>query len=230
MKGKIICIEGSDRVGKHTQSMMLADYIRGYGYDVKTLSFPNYGTEQAKPVESYLAGNFNMLDPMEASMLYAFDRSVTFREMNIRSFLREGGVLILDRYTTSNVVFQIARSINEENKIDVRSNKAFELIYKIEKLEYGFLNLPRPDAVIYLKLDRDIQKQLLKDDETIKGVGSIDIHESNEKLLDRVSVIGVQLASICGWNIVECYDEKNNSMFSKEEILQKIVNELSDDF
>ena len=80
MRGKIICIEGNDRVGKHTQALMLEKYIQNIGYDVQTVSFPNYGTIQAKPAEMYLAGSFPMLGPMEASMLYAFDRSVTFKE------------------------------------------------------------------------------------------------------------------------------------------------------
>lgn len=227
MKGKIICIEGNDRVGKHTQSLLLKEYIQKNGYDVKTLSFPNYGSVQAKPVESYLAGAFPKLGPMEASMLYAFDRSVTFRQMDIRSFLKKGGVLILDRYTTSNIVFQVARSMEDHEEIDVKSDKSFGLIYKIEQLEYNILNLPRPDAVVYLKLSRDIHKRIMEKAEEDKGIKN-DIHESDNKLIDRVYEVGIQLARLCEWNIVDCYDESNNSIFSKEEILQKIVNGLSD--
>lgn len=227
MRGKIICIEGNDRVGKHTQALMLEKYIQNIGYDVQTVSFPNYGTIQAKPAEMYLAGSFPMLGPMEASMLYAFDRSVTFKEKNIYSFLKDGGVLILDRYTTSNIVYQLARSFKDDEIVDVRVDKAFTLIYKIEQLEYNILGLPRPDAVVYLKLDREGQKYLIENDHQDKGLKN-DYHESNEKLLERVSEVGIQLARLCEWNIVNCFDESNHSIFSKEEILEKIVHGLSD--
>lgn len=227
MRGKIITLEGNDRVGKRTQSRLLADYIRNIGYDVKTVSFPNYGTEQSKPVEYYLAGNFPLLGPIEASLLYAFDRSVTFREMNIKGFLKNGGVLILDRYTTSNITFQIARSFRKGEEIDVRNDKSFSLIYRIEQLEYNILELPRPDAVVYLKLDRKAHHKLLDADHEIKGIKN-DIHESDTELLDRVSEVGIQLARLCGWNIVDCYDKEKDSIYSKEEVLEKIVNGLSD--
>lgn len=227
MKGKVICIEGNDRVGKHTQSLLLTEYIRKNGYNVKTISFPNYGTPQAKPVESYLTGEFPTLEPMEASILFALDRSVTFREMGIKSFLKDGGILVLDRYTPSNIIYQTARLFDQDEKIDISANKAFEFNSNIDNLEYHFLDLPQPDAVIYLNLDRDIHRQLIEKTDEIKGVQN-DIHESDEKLLDHVSIVGIQIAQAFNWSIVECYDEKNHSLFSKEEIHQKIVNEISD--
>ena len=42
MNGKVITIEGGDRVGKHTQSVLLSQYLYSIGIDTITLSFPNY--------------------------------------------------------------------------------------------------------------------------------------------------------------------------------------------
>lgn len=226
MRGNIICLEGNDRVGKHTQSLLLAEYIRENGYNVKTISFPNYGKPQASPVEKYLAGGFSELSPIEASMLYAFDRSITLREMHIKEFLKKGGVLILDRYTPSNVVFQTARALKDCEDIDIKSDKAFKTIYQIETLEYSILELPRPNAVVYLNLDRENQKYLMDGDDEIKGVKN-DIHESDPDLLDRVSQVGVQLAELCDWILIDCFDKENHKIYSKEEILKKIIKGLA---
>lgn len=227
MKGKIICIEGNDRVGKHTQSILLSNYIQSLGYSVKCLSFPNYGTPQAKPVESYLAGSFPMLGPLEASILYAFDRSVTMKELEIKSFLKDGGVIVMDRYTPSNIIYQIARSFKDGEEINISSEKVFNLAYKIEHLEYNILGLPRPDAIVYLKLDREMNKRLLENDTEIKGNNLKDLHESDELLLDRVAEVGIKIARLSDWSIVECYDYENAQMYPKEKILKEIIRELS---
>lgn len=229
MNGKIICIEGNDRVGKHTQALLLTEYIRDYGYNVKTVSFPNYGTAQAQPVESYLAGSFPMLGPLEASMLYAFDRSVTFRELHLKSFLKDGGVLVLDRYTPSNIIYQVARSMKDSEELNVASTKAWNLAYKIEQLEYNVLELPRPDAVVYLSLNRSINKKLMETAEEIKGNNKKDFHESDEQLLDRVSEIGLQFAKKCSWHVVECYNHDTKEIYPKEVILTNILKTLSRD-
>lgn len=226
MRGKIICIEGNDRVGKHTQSMLLTEYIRELGYEVQCISFPNYGTPQAKPVESYLAGDFPSLGPLEASMLYAFDRSVTLKDMNIIEFINNGGIAVMDRYTTSNIVFQVARFVEERGIDNLTPTDIFNLVYKIEELEYNILKIPRPDIVIYLELNRELNRLLVKNNMEIKGNNPNDFHESNESLLDQVARTGMEIAKMSNWNIVECYDYDHKQIRTKEAILQDIIQRL----
>ena len=230
MRGKVICIEGNDRVGKHTQAVLLADYVAKKGYNTKCISFPNYGTEQAKPVESYLAGNFPTLGPIETSMLYAFDRVVTFEEQKLKDFVNDGGILIIDRYTPSNIIFQTARAFEEQETIDITSSKVFEIVMKIERMEYDLLDLPRPDLIVYLNLNDENRKKLLEKEskeENLKGVGKIDFHENNIELLNRVSSIGLQLATLCSWTIIECFDHDTLDILSKEKISEKIISALA---
>lgn len=224
MKGKIICIDGSgDRIGKHTQATMLTDYINSLGVPAKCISFPNYGTPQAKPVEMYLAGEFPRLGPIEASMLYAFDRSVTLRQEKAVEFVNNGGCLILDRYVSSNAIYQIASSLKEGEEVSIGNSNNYFLSFKIEQLEYQIVGLPRPNITIYLDMDRGMNKTLLDEDTEKSGK---DILESNEKLLDRVNIIGKQLANLCNWSIIKCNDDQR--VFSKEEIHEKIKDTIAD--
>lgn len=220
MEGMIITIEGSgDRVGKHTQATLLANHIMEKYSDipVKTLSFPMYGTPQAKPVEMYLSGELN-LNPIEASALFAIDRSVTYRELKLEEFLKTGGIAIFDRYTESNIIYQVARDLNKrmEYVLNIRS---YNLIHKLLKLENDYLGVPKSDKVIYLNLDPEFNKVLMKKD---LGNDGGDIHEKDELLLDTVWYVGNTLAASNYWDMIQCNDDTR--MFSIEEIHEKIVN------
>lgn len=220
MKGKIICVDGGgDRIGKHTQAVMLSNYLKNHGLDVKCISFPNYGTPQAKPVEDYLNGKFNFLNPLEISMLYALDRSVTLREEKISEFLQDGGCVIFDRYVSSNIVYQIALAMKHTGKSIVGDFNNTTLIMNIEQLEYNLLKLPRPDLTIYLDMTRFVNEKLLSKDLMDDKEG--DILEQDTELLDRVNVIGRELALLCNWKIVKCDD--GVSPYSRETVHEKVV-------
>lgn len=221
MKGKIICIDGGgDRIGKHTQATLLSEYLQKLGLAVKCISFPNYGTPQAKPVEDYLNGNFSCLKPLEVSMLYALDRSVTLREEMIPEFLQNGGCVIFDRYVSSNVVYQTAISMKHSGKSITGDFANTALIMRIEQLEYEILKLPRPDLTIYLDMSRYVNEKLLMQD--LKNDDKTgDLIEQDRELLDRVNVIGKELALLCNWKIVTCDD--GISPYPKELIHEKVV-------
>ena len=56
--GKLIIIEGGDGSGKATQTALLKERLEREGYNVRTVSFPNYDSPAAMPVKMYLAGDF----------------------------------------------------------------------------------------------------------------------------------------------------------------------------
>lgn len=218
MRGKIISIEGGDRVGKHTQSLLLQQWLIDQGLEAKQFSFPNYGKIQTQPVESYLAGKFGNLDPMESSILYAFDRSVTLREEKIDLFLNNGGWIVFDRYVQSNMMYQTARTIPDDVDPNTIDSYDDSFIKKLSTLEFDILGLPQPDMIIYLDLDRKFNDLLLDKD---LGKGGGDIHERNHSLLDKASIVGSLVARDYGWNRIICNDE--NGIFSIQTIHNEIV-------
>ena len=129
----VIVIEGTDGSGKQTQTELLFNYFKGLGKDVLRQSFPNYESDSAVLVKKYLNGDFgglNSLSPKQSSVFFSVDRLCTM--LKYKEFLAKGGILLLDRYVSSNILHQ-ASKIDDEN---VRN----EFISWLEKFEYEDLN------------------------------------------------------------------------------------------
>ena len=194
--GKIIEIEGTDGSGKETQSYLLAENLKRLGIDAEVVSFPDYNSVSSDPVKLFLDGRFGTRDEltfMEISMLYSFDRSYTVRKLNLKEKIKKGTWIILDRYVGSNIIYQT---------VDLNENDFISAYTKIEKLEYGMLDLPHPDQVIYLNLPREISKKLIDERNNPK-----DINEIDDDFLLKVSTHGLWCARIMGWDIIDCYNE-----------------------
>ena len=115
--GKLIVIEGLDGSGKHTQAVLLKNYLESIGKSVKMVSFPNYESPSSALVKMYLAGDFgkeaDSVNPYTASTFYAVDRFASFRT-GWQNFYENGGIIIADRYTTSNAVHQCSKLPHEQ--------------------------------------------------------------------------------------------------------------------
>jgi dTMP kinase len=244
MRGKVIDIEGIDRVGKHTQSILMEDHLHDLKIPVKVVSFPNYGRVQARPVEDYLAGDFPDITGFEASMLYALDRSITFREAtmceflwndnivtqraNLYEFLEAGGWIVCDRYTPSNYIHQSARQmVNYDPEKPIKDQIDMQLIENISSLEYDMLKIPRPDEIFYLSLDREVEDKLLDKECEGKKVRG-DIHENDETHLDKAALIGAELANLYEWHIIDCNCDLGNHILPPDDIHNMIFKYLEE--
>ena len=108
-KGKLYVIEGLDGSGKATQSQLLYESFARKGLPVRKVSFPNYESDSSALVRMYLRGDFGR-DPSDvnayaASSFYAADRFAGYKA-DWGPFYEEGGIIIADRYTTSNAIHQ----------------------------------------------------------------------------------------------------------------------------
>ena len=116
-KGKLIVIEGLDGSGKNTQSGILTKTLTDMGLNAKELSFPCYGQPSCALVEMYLQGEFgdqpDSVGPYAASTFYAVDRYASFKK-DWGTFYQEGGIVIANRYVTSNLVHQMTKLPNDE--------------------------------------------------------------------------------------------------------------------
>ena len=107
-KGKLIVIEGSsDGIGKTTQFNLLKQRLLDENIKVESHHFPSYNTYQGKPVEEYLKGTFgkpDQLSPYFVNSLYAVDRAITWN-IDLKKKFEQGDTILLDRYTTSSLIY-----------------------------------------------------------------------------------------------------------------------------
>ena len=145
-KGKLIVLEGCcDGIGKSTQLSLIKERLIADGKSIYSHHFPSYGTYQAKPVEHYLNAEYRTTDelsPYFINTLYAVDRAITWLT-ELKPEHDKGKLLLLDRYTTSSLIYQAAVIADNDEK------KRF--IDYVLDYEYGKLGIPEPDLVLFLQ-------------------------------------------------------------------------------
>ena len=215
-QGKIIVIEGAcDGIGKTTQYELLHNRLIQEGYNVTTHHFPSYNTYQVKPVEEYLSGKYGKtsdLSPYFVSNLYANDRAVTWHTALEKAFNR-GDILLFDRYTTSNLIYQSALID------DIEEKKKF--IDYISDLEYNKLGIRKPDKVIFLTAPFDIVTNLRKQRPDNEGIIN-DVYERDSEFMKKIYDNALFVADYLSWEKVECSD--NGKMKDINNIHEKIYN------
>lgn len=193
MRGRLITIEGTDASGKTTQLALLSERLRREGLDFKNIGFPRYDNESSALVRMYLGGEFgeNIKDvnAYAASCFFAVDRVASYlREW--KDYLMGGGNVILDRYTTSNAVYQASKLSDGERE------KFCEWLFDFE---YNLLGLPKPDVVIFLDMPADCAEKLMK-----KRGNAEDIHERDKEYMKRCYLSARSISERYGWKRIEC--------------------------
>ena len=110
--GKLIIFEGLDGSGKGTQTKLTAQRLKEQGRELRQITFPDYESESSALVKMYLSGAFgdkpDDVNAYAASSFYAVDRFASYKT-DWGEFYREGGLVLSDRYTTSNAVHQCSK-------------------------------------------------------------------------------------------------------------------------
>lgn len=214
MNGKLIVIEGLDGSGKATQAKALYEEIQKREKNVMKVSFPDYESQSSALVKMYLAGEFgtdpDSVNPYAASSFYAVDRFASYAK-NWKKFYLEGGVVIADRYTTSNAIHQCAK---------LPEDKWEDFIKWLFEYEYKLIGIPEPYKTVYLRVDPDVSQELM----TKRYEGNEnkkDIHEANLDYLKRSRRAADFCAKTLGWSVVECI--KDGAMRSIEDIHDEIM-------
>ena len=149
--GKLIVLEGLDGSGKGTQSRYLADNLQKAGKKVRLIDFPKYGSQGAALVELYLQGGLGGkpedTGAYAASMFFAADRYVSFRQDWQRDFADPDTILIANRYTTANAYHQLSKM--EKDQWD-------SFLDWLWDFEYVRLGLPAPDRVILVDVPQSV--------------------------------------------------------------------------
>lgn len=213
MVGKLIAIEGLDGSGKHTQSLLLSDRLTLLGYQNKFISFPDYNSPSSSLVKMYLNSELGS-DPRDvnayaSASFFAVDRYASYMR-TWKKYYSSGSIIISDRYTTSNLVYQTAK---------LSPDKREGFINWIYDYEYNKLGLPKPSIVIYLNVALNLSQSLI--DNRYKGTNNKkDMHESNVMFLKECESISKYVCKKENWRIVNCGTEEK--MKSKQEIHEEI--------
>lgn len=106
MSGKLITFEGPEGAGKTTQIKLLKEYLEKEGLSVITTHEPGGGSELSQRIrEILLGGEFeNICD--EAELLLMLAARVEHVQKLILPHLRQGMIVLCDRFIDSTVAYQ----------------------------------------------------------------------------------------------------------------------------
>lgn len=218
-QGKLFVIEGLDASGKETQSKLIEKRLLEKGYDVNLVAFPNYDSPACSLVKMYLNGEFGKnpddVDPKISSVFYAMDRYAAFKT-NLNEVYNNGEIIICDRFTTSNMLHQGCKN----DDIDEKE----EFLNWLLDFEYNLLKIPKPDKVFFLNVPPYISKKLMaKRRNKFTNDTQKDIHEKNDRYMNKVYDNAMYLIEHYGWENIDCV--KNESELKSIEEINDILYE-----
>ncbi|MEM4297986.1 MAG: dTMP kinase [Nitrososphaerota archaeon] len=189
-KGFLIAIEGIDQSGKRTQSRLLAKRLKAMGFKVVQLSFPIYTTMIGKEVKALLEGKKDYPPQLVHLLLSANRWEVKDR---LEGWLREGYVVIVNRYIYSNFAYGAAKGLD------------LNWLISLDK------GIPEADMVILIDIPPELS--------FMRKRRRRDKHEKDFELISRVRDEYIKLAKSFGWAVV---DGKASIMKVHEELWKKL--------
>ena len=216
--GKLIVIEGTDGSGKSTQFKLLTSRLEAENKVFQKLVFPQYSEPSSALIRMYLGGEFGTkpsdVNAYAATAFFAVDRYASFKKV-WGQWYNQGGLIVSDRYTTSNAVHQASKE-PEETQADY-----LKWLYDFE---YGKLGLPAPDLVIYLDVPTDFTEAMMRRREADTNTQA-DIHEQDMAYLATCRRTGRKAAEYYGWKIIQCV--QNGKMRTIEDIHEEIYRHIA---
>jgi len=216
--GKLIVIEGTDGSGKSTQFKLLTSRLENENRQFRKLVFPQYSEPSSALIRMYLGGEFGTkptdVNAYAASAFYAVDRYASFKKV-WGPWYEEGGLIVSDRYTTSNAVHQASKEPVE---------KQGEFLKWLYDFEYDKLGLPAPDLVIYLDVPTDFTEAMMRRREADTNTHA-DIHEQDLDYLATCRRTGKAAAEFYNWTVIQCV--KDGAMRSIEDIHEEIYRHVA---
>ena len=217
----LFVIEGVDGAGKSTQIKLLNDFFSKKGYDCEYMHFPRTETPYfGELIARFLRGEFgslNKVDPYLVAMLYAGDRKDTSSIIN--SWLTNGKIVLLDRYTYSNIAYQCAK-LNEVSSQE-------KLMHWILSLEFNHFAIPVPDINIFLDVpfaftEKNLTKSRTGNDRNYLN-GNRDIHEESMVFQKKVREIYLRVSETDDHLAVIDCSNSNGDILEPSAIFELII-------
>ena len=211
MKGKLLVLEGTDASGKSTQFERLCQALDERNISYHRLVFPRYQEESSALIRMYLNGQFGShpddVNAYTASTFFAVDRYASY-QTEWKDYYENGGLILADRYTTSNAVHQASKLEGEEQENYL--NWLFDF-------EYHIMGIPAPDQVFFLDMPTEAVRNLLEH----RQGKTQDIHEKDIPYLKKCYETASRLADRFGWHRIRC--TQGNAIRSIADISDELV-------
>ena len=209
--GKLIVFEGVDGSGKSTQYERLCGYLKAQGVSFRNLVFPRYSEPSSALIRMYLAGEFGDkpgdVNAYAASAFFAVDRYASYIQ-DWREYYQSGGLIVTDRYTTSNAVHQAS-------KLNPGEREGF--LHWLSDFEYGRMGLPAPDLVLFVDVELETALAHLRRREAETHTQA-DIHERDDSYLAASIEAARTAAKLYGW-------KRLDGSAGVEEIARQVIRE-----
>lgn len=214
MKGKIIVFEGLDGCGKTTQIEEFKKYLNENGIKFKYVKFPVYDNPTSIPIKEYLSGDLKTTI-YQISAFYATDRLYSYIS-DWKKEYENGGLILLDRYTYSNAIFQGAKC---SNLVELE-----KYIKWLEYFEFSTLELPSPDITVFLDISTKSSQNLMSKrydgDESKK-----DVHERNIEYQEKCRKVANFISMRNHWKKIKV-DANNGQLRNIKDISEEIVKKV----
>jgi dTMP kinase len=226
-RGKFFVFEGIDGSGKSTQTKLLEKYFLSKGYKVEKIDFPQHGERSSAMLDDYLTGKYGSSEdvgPYIGSIFFTVDRyDASFK---IKKWLKDGKIVISDRYVVSNLGHQGGKIKDKKEW-----KKYAEWLYN---LEYNIFGIPKPDYTFILKTSAEFSPKLIEgitDKQKLAKKakylisGKRDIHEQDKshlnKALDSYLLAAREFPN--DFTVIECIE---GGELLKPEIIHKKITSL----
>jgi dTMP kinase len=170
----LIAFEGLDQSGKETQARTLGERLTSSGYQVRTLSFPDYDTPIGEELRRALDGHHDFT-PDVMQLLYVANRLEWLPKL--ASWLAAGDIVICDRYRASSVAYGEAQGLDAAWLLDIQRG------------------LPTPDLTLFLDIAPDTA--------VVRKAKGRDRYERDLELLSRVRTSYRRQATGEGWVLID---------------------------
>jgi dTMP kinase len=221
---RFLVIEGLDGSGKSTQLKLLREHLEQNAVPYKYLHFPRleegvFGDLIARFLRGEMGAN-DQVDPYLVALIFAGDRADAASQ--IRHWMDEGKLVIVDRYVYSNIAFQCAKLASQKEQFRLRD--------WILEFEFGYNKLPRPDLNLYLNVPFEFTRKQLNvardGDDRAYLKGERDIHEENLDFQEQVRQVYLSLKEhVDDLEIIDCMDA-DGGMLSPDNISNLIIKNM----
>ena len=218
-KGKLIVFEGIDGSGKSAHYRRVCSRLEAEGINYHHIVFPRYDNDSSALIRMYLGGRFGSnpsdVNAYTASAFFAVDRFASYRT-DWGDIYNSGGVVLSDRYTTSNAVHQAGKLPDGERE---------KYLNWLFGFEYDLLGLPEPALVFYLDVPTELTEKMMRGREQATNTKA-DIHEQDAAYLRACRENAKKVVEHCGWQRIDC--SKNGEMRSIEDIHEEIYRRVTE--
>ena len=207
--GDAVTFEEQDAGGEYANCGTIMDGFVSQGVDL-ILANATYPLQAAAAATGDIPILGTSVNAYAASAFYAVDRYASWKKVWGEDY-RKGGLILSDRYTSSNAVHQACKLPEDQ----------WEDFFRwLDDFEHDKLGLPRADLVLYLDMPTELAVSLLRSREAQSHTKG-DIHEVDTDYLSLCHRTARKAAACLGWTTISCVDG-SGALRSPEEIHREI--------